>query len=200
MDTCNNRNYVFNRRDMLRWCANGFGAIAKRLVELLTALGMKVLGIRRNPRGDESVDMAAIQEQINFLTNMQREQMVLDANLVSNELGAIAFTRPHELIELRDGKWVKKRPEDIPDRVQAAIKKISVRTMKDGSQEFSYELYDKMPALYKLGEHLGVGEAGHRDTGGNPFEDMDQEELDAIQTTMQKALDRRALIGEVEDA
>lgn len=142
----------------------------------------------------------AIQEQINFLTNMQREQMVLDANLVINELGAIAFTRPHELIELRDGKWVKKRPEDIPDRVQAAIKKISVRTMKDGSQEFSYELYDKMPALYKLGEHLGVGEAGHRDTGGNPFEDMDQEELDAIQTTMQKALDRRALIGEVEDA
>ena len=40
----------------------GFGAIAKRLVELLTALGMEVLGVRRTPRGDESVDMAAIQD------------------------------------------------------------------------------------------------------------------------------------------
>lgn len=35
----------------------GFGAIAKRLIELLAPLRMQLIGVRRSPRGDEGIEM-----------------------------------------------------------------------------------------------------------------------------------------------
>ena len=56
-------------------------------------------------------------------------------------------------------------------------------------------MHDKMQALYKLGDHFGLGgDSGSK--RGNPFEDMDQEVLDAIGALMEKAVDRKAIVGE----
>jgi phosphoglycerate dehydrogenase-like enzyme len=38
----------------------GFGSIARRLVELVAPLGLKVLAYRRRPRGDEGVPMVSL--------------------------------------------------------------------------------------------------------------------------------------------
>jgi phosphoglycerate dehydrogenase-like enzyme len=40
----------------------GYGAIARRLVEMLKPLGMKITGVRRSPRGDEAVPMVTAEQ------------------------------------------------------------------------------------------------------------------------------------------
>lgn len=146
-----------------------------------------------------------IQEQLGYLTLRQNEVVAMDAAVVINELGAVAMTRPDELLRVEDGLWVTKSPDELNERQRASIKKINKRTMRradpetgveEAYQEFSYEMHDKMAALYKLGDHFGIGgDAGKK--AGNPFEDMDQDELDAISSLMEKAVDRKAIEGEV---
>ena len=147
-----------------------------------------------------------IQEQLNYLSERQNETVALDAAVVINEFGAIAMTRPDELLKVEDGVWITKAPDELSERQRAAVKKISKRWVPTGEtdengvairrQEFSYEMHDKLAALYKLGDHFGIGgDAGKK--AGNPFEEMDQDELDAISQLMEKAVDRRAIEGEV---
>lgn len=148
-----------------------------------------------------------IQEQLNFLAERANQQVALDAAMVLNNLGAVAITRPDELIKQgEDGIWVNKSPEELSPRQLAAIKKIHHRAVWEGQgnqrqfmgTEWSYELHDKMAALFKLGDHFGVGDTDSKSASrGNPFEEMEQEELDAISNLMEKAMDRKAIEGEV---
>jgi phosphoglycerate dehydrogenase-like enzyme len=45
----------------------GYGAIAKRLAELLAPFGLHLVGFRRRPRGDESIEVHAIAELAGWL-------------------------------------------------------------------------------------------------------------------------------------
>ena len=53
----------------------GYGAIAKRLVEVLAPFGLKVLGFRRRPRGDEPIEVRAMAELDGWLS---RADFVID--------------------------------------------------------------------------------------------------------------------------
>ena len=62
----------------------GYGAIARRLTELLQPFGMTLIGVRRNPRGDEP---------IRVVTNDQGDALLPRADHVINILPASADTR-----------------------------------------------------------------------------------------------------------
>ncbi len=62
----------------------GFGAIARRLVEILTPLRMRLIGVRRNIRGDEGIPM---------VTEQEADGMLGEADHVVNILPDNASTR-----------------------------------------------------------------------------------------------------------
>lgn len=62
----------------------GFGTIARRLVEILTPLNMRLIGVRRSVRGDEGIPM---------LTENDADAMLGDADHVVDILPASSATR-----------------------------------------------------------------------------------------------------------
>lgn len=148
-----------------------------------------------------------IQDQINWLMDRVREQTVLDAAVIVNELGAIALTRVDEFICKDDaGFWAGKQPEDLTEQQRAAVKEIRIQNIWQGKgedrtlvrQEFKYVMHDKLAAIYKLGDHFGITGPSVTDRR-NPFEDMDQGALDALSDAMSAALGGKLIEGETVD-
>ncbi len=72
----------------------GFGAIARRLVEILTPLRMQVFGVRRAPRGDEGVAMLSEAEADARLGEAHHVVNILPHNDSTRHFfGAARFTR-----------------------------------------------------------------------------------------------------------
>ena len=58
----------------------GYGAIARRLVELLRPLGLELVGVRRSPRGDEEIRMVTPNEADAQLAQADHVIDILPAN------------------------------------------------------------------------------------------------------------------------
>jgi phosphoglycerate dehydrogenase-like enzyme len=58
----------------------GFGAIARRLAELLAPFSVEVVGVRRNPRGDEGLPMVRLAEVERLLARSHHVVDILPAN------------------------------------------------------------------------------------------------------------------------
>lgn len=58
----------------------GFGAIARRLVELLHPLGMQIVGVRRAPRGDEGIPIVRPNESNSHMGEADHVIDILPAN------------------------------------------------------------------------------------------------------------------------
>jgi len=146
-----------------------------------------------------------VQEQINWLMERAQEQMVLDTGRVLTELAAIALNRVDSYFKIVDGVYVAKPPEELTEQQKMAISKINIRTMRPNDegevvQEFTYEFHDKMAALGRLGEHYGIGAKDGAKSKGNPFEEMEQDELDEIASLMERAMDRKAIDSTATEA
>ena len=145
-----------------------------------------------------------VQEQVKFLVDRVNENMALDVTRVVVELASVALNRVDEYYKFdAEGRYIAKSPDELTDQQKMAIRSIGVTHRRDEdtgrvSNVYNYQFHDKMAALNKLGDHFGLtkGDEGAK-AKGNPFEDMGQEELDAIQLAMEKAMDRRAIEGEV---
>lgn len=145
-----------------------------------------------------------IQEQLNFMAMQVADKTVLDAVVVVNELGALALTRADEFLKFVDGRWIGKRPEELNDRQRACVRDIKTQDIwiTDAEnnrvyshQEYRYVLKDSQGALYKLGDHFGVG-GTIGDNSNNPFESMSQAQLEAVTIAMQNAMPKQ-VEGEV---
>src|SRR5437016_3598076 len=79
----------------------GFGAIARRLVELLRPLEMNVIAVRRNIRGDESIRVATVSELDQLLPTVDHLVNTLPANDQSE-----GFVNAARLAKLRAGAIV----------------------------------------------------------------------------------------------
>lgn len=192
-----------NRRELM-FC--DLYAKSRNAVESAELAGFK--GARNHAH--EILRRPHIQDQINWLSDRAQEKSALDLNVVLNDLGAVALTRPLEFLEVDDKGFYKSRdPKDLNERQMAAVKYINVTDVlgpKDDKgvrsvigQKFNYTFKDTAPALLALGAHFGLGDGIN--TGkkkGNPFEDLSQEELDAVGVALTSALP--AMIeGEVAD-
>ena len=78
-----------------------FGAIARRLVELLTPLKMNVIGVRREVRGDESIKVVSVSELDEWLPRADHVVNILPANDDS-----VNFLNAERLGQLKQGAIV----------------------------------------------------------------------------------------------
>lgn len=68
---------LLNNRNVMIY---GFGAIARRLSELLKPLGLNVVGVRRRPTGKEQVPMVSLDEHKAWLSQADHVVNILPAN------------------------------------------------------------------------------------------------------------------------
>ncbi len=195
---------MMNKRE-LAFCAHY--AVERNATRAAEAAGYK----KAREMGLRILKRPHVIEQLNWITEQRNQLVVLDAATVVNELGAVALTRPDEFMKEVDGVYVFKRPDELNERQRACVRDIKTRMVRTGEhdeegneirvQEFSYVFHDKMSALHKLGDHFGLGEDPSKRSQGNPFEDMEQDELEALQTVMERAMNRKtpAIEGEVVD-
>ena len=71
------RRHLLNGQSVIIY---GYGAIARRTVELLWPLGLRLVGVRRHPRGDESIPLLTEQEADLRLGEMDHVFNVLPAS------------------------------------------------------------------------------------------------------------------------
>lgn len=185
-----------NQRE-LAFCAHY--AISRNASQACLEAGYSVSFARHHAH--ELTNRTHIQEQLKHLAERATELMAMDVNLVVNELGAIATTRPFELMEQVGEWWRWKHPDDLTERQHAAVKEIKVLNNyeddADGvrvlmSQSFRYILHEKLPALAKLGEHFGMG-GGVDPNRRNLFEDLPQEDLDRLTEAMRAAMEPKGV-------
>jgi len=67
---------------------------------------------------------------------------------------ALAYADLGEIIDPETGK--PRSVNEIPEHVRRAIKSIKIKIAKDGSQTWSYRLWNKGQALERLSRHLGL--------------------------------------------
>ncbi len=76
-ETRRGRRFLLNGQTAILY---GYGAIARRLVELLRPLGMELIGVRRTPRGDEGIRIATPNEADALLAQADHVIDILPAN------------------------------------------------------------------------------------------------------------------------
>ncbi len=81
------RRFLLNGQKVLVY---GFGAIARRLVEILRPLDMRIWGVRRVPRGDEGVPMLTESEADARLGEMDHVVNILPANDTTRQFFGVA--------------------------------------------------------------------------------------------------------------
>ena len=83
------RRFLLNGQSVIIY---GFGAIARRLVELLHPLGMKITGVRRTPQGDEGVRIVTPDAAESVLAQADHVINILPANEATAQFfGAARF-------------------------------------------------------------------------------------------------------------
>jgi len=71
------RSFLLNGQSVLIY---GYGAIAKRLCELLAPLNMQLTGVRRQPRGDESIPTVPLCDHLQYLPTADHVINILPAS------------------------------------------------------------------------------------------------------------------------
>ena len=108
----------------------GFGAIARRLVELLTPLRMNLIGVRRRVRGDEPIQIIEESRVEEYLPRADHVVNILPANDGTNKffnaerlslirVGAILYNiARHSHTRTADGitGWASSPPTRLPTR------------------------------------------------------------------------------------
>ena len=76
------------------------------------------------------------------------------------ELAAVAFSSMADFVEMDGGKLIVRDWDEIPNHVKSAVKKIKLRRVSRGEDEFDevleLELHDKLTAVKQLGEYQGL--------------------------------------------
>lgn len=71
----------------------GYGAIARRLSELLAPLRVKLIGVRRQPRGDEFIPTVSLQDHVDWLKQADHVVNILPASEQSRNFFDAAMFR-----------------------------------------------------------------------------------------------------------
>lgn len=108
-------------------------------------------------QGARLLTNAAIAAAVTAASAERSERTQITADRVLEEYAAIAFAQTTDFVTWKEGPWgteIEVRPSDqIDGRVVAGIKPVMLGKIRIGAE---VKLYDKLAALDKLGQHLGM--------------------------------------------
>lgn len=93
-----------------------------------------------------------VQEQITELRSRQSKRTEITADMVLNELAAIAFADRTEIAKINERGFVEFTPTD---KLPKDLKKV-ISGIKEGKFGIEVVTADKVRALELLGKHLGI--------------------------------------------
>ena len=116
----------------------------------------------RNPNyGFRRLQAKAMRGYIQARRTQQMESMMLDANRVITEIGALAFTDVTDVVDwdTSTNSFNLKDKADLTSAQRKSIKKISLKKtpLEHGDKiEITVEMHDKLKAISMLDKHLNV--------------------------------------------
>lgn len=122
--------------------------------------------------------------------------VVQNSQAVVGQLALIAMADPVSYLKERgDGTFVRKRPDELEPFQRAAVKRVILQNRYHKGalvgQDYDYQLYDKMEALFHLGKHFGVfdDQGSKNEIPLEEFANMPEETLIALGATIQRAIE-----------
>jgi phage terminase small subunit len=116
--------------------------------------------------GEQNLKKLEIQTRITELKQGRSERTNIQAEIVLSELAKIGFSNIQDYIE--EGNSIKDLSQ-IPREMAASVKSIKQVVTEWGSGDHAgtktsvtFELYDKLGALEKIGRHLGIFEMDNK--------------------------------------
>lgn len=113
--------------------------------------------------GYENLRKPQIREAIEQARAERSERTEITQDMVLRELAAIGFARATDYVQIRDGCVVLTETDAL-----SVDQKRAVASIREGKHGIEVRLHDKVRALEKIGEHLGMFE-------GRQSEDDDSE-------------------------
>ena len=110
-----------------------------------------------NEQGAHLSAKVSVQAAIQEAKQARSERTQITADRVLEEYAAIGFSRLTDVVSWKEGPWgtevTLKSSDEIDGRVVASIKPVMLGKLRIGAE---IKLHDKLAALGKLGEHLGM--------------------------------------------
>lgn len=122
------------------------------LTDLNATQAAKRAGYKNPEIGRQLITKNNVSEYLNKLRNEQSKRTQITADMVLNELAAIAFSDRTKIARVNaDGVVELNETDKLPDALKKAISGI-----KEGKFGVEVSSYDKIRALELLGKHLGM--------------------------------------------
>lgn len=128
--------------------------VAEYLVDLNATEAAKRAGYSEKTAysiGFENLKKPEIQDAIHAAMNARSERTGITQDMVLQELAAIGFSKATDYARIQDGIVIIQDTDGLTDAQKAAIASI-----EDGKYGVKVRLHDKVRALEKIGEHLGM--------------------------------------------
>lgn len=105
--------------------------------------------------GAENLQKHAVSTAIEKALNKRTEKIDITAERVLQEIAKIAFANMGEFVKWANNNIELLDSEDLTDEQLACISEIVETDTKHGKQ-IKFKLHDKLAALHKLSQHLGL--------------------------------------------
>lgn len=128
--------------------------VAEYLVDLNATEAAKRAGYSEKTAysiGFENLKKPEIQDAIQAAMDARSERTGITQDMVIRELAAIGFSKATDYVRIQDGIVLIKDTDGLTDAQKTAISSI-----EDGKYGVKIRLHDKVRALEKIGEHLGM--------------------------------------------
>lgn len=125
--------------------------VEEYLVDLNATQAAARAGYKDPNIGRQLISKNNVSEAIEKAKSERSERTEITQDMVLRELAAIGFARVTDYVQIRDGCVHLTQTDELsPDQKRA------VASIREGRHGIEVKLYDKIRALEKIGEHLGM--------------------------------------------
>ena len=122
--------------------------------------------------GPELLGKTWVRQRIETLFAERASRCGVEADRVVKELAVVAFSDMGEVLDFAGDSLRLRKPSEIPEAARRALASVKVRRYTEGTgvaaqevETTEFKLHDKMTALTRLAQHLGLLVKRHEHTG-----------------------------------